>query len=88
MLFGKDGKPSLPSRLHVALVVASNTIPHCDKIKLVRIKNVVMTGRHLQQPFCQPVVVLLLLCRVVKSRMTQVFVAIRNQEPFQLNNTG
>lgn len=45
-----------------------------------------MMSSKLQKLIGKPVVVLLLLNRVVESRVTKVLVTVRNKETFQLKN--
>lgn len=65
MLFRNDRQPSLACGLDVALVVAPDPVADSHKVEFFRIKDVVMSCCYFQQPFCEPVVVLLLLGCVI-----------------------
>ena len=73
--------------LHVGLVVAPDPIPNGDKDKLLLIKDVPVLRCQFQKPFRETVIVLLLLDRVVESRMPKVLLPIENQELLKLRET-
>lgn len=75
---------SLLGGLDVALVVAADAVSDGDEAKFVFVEAVSMICCKIQKPLCQSVVVLLLLQRVVQSRMAEVLFPIGNQEGFQL----
>ena len=71
--------------LHVGFEVASDSIANSHVGKVARIKEVTMLSSQLKQFIGKPIVVLLLLDRVVESRVAEVLLAVRNQETFQLS---
>ena len=75
---------ALLGRLYVGLVVTPNAISHRDKGELGSVKEVSVFGGKVQELVGQAIVILLLLYCIVEGRVTQVLLAIRNEELFQL----
>jgi hypothetical protein len=70
---------SLLGALNKALVVTSDAIAYRDEAKLSFIKHVAEFRRDFEKIICQAVVVLLLLERVVESRVAEVLFTIRDE---------
>ena len=68
------------------LVVTTDTIPNCNKVKVFRIKNIAMLTGDLQESLCEPIVVLFLFGGVVHIRMFEVFITVGNQESLKLKD--
>jgi hypothetical protein len=76
--------PSLLGALNKALVVTSDAIAYRDEAKLSFIKHVAKLRRNFEKIICQAVVVLLLLERVVESRVAEVLLTIRDEKVLEL----
>ena len=67
--FGFSGEShhntSLFGTLYIALVIATNSIPYCNKVEARLIKYVVVSCSNLKQPFGKAVIEMLLLSGVV-----------------------
>lgn len=87
-LVGWQHQSSFTRCLDIRLVIASNAIANRNKVKLLRVENVAVLFRKLNQSFRQHVVKLLLLDSIVARRELQVVVSIINQEAFQLREKG
>lgn len=70
--------------LDVRLVVATDAIADRNERELFLIKVVAVLRGDLQQPICESVVVLLLLDRVVESRVSKILFSVRNEEVLEL----
>mmetsp|Transcript_12952 Transcript_12952/g.28394 ORF Transcript_12952/g.28394 Transcript_12952/m.28394 type:complete len:282 (-) Transcript_12952:1205-2050(-) len=75
---------TLSCSLYIGLVIATNAISNRHKVEVVWIKDIVVLLCHLQQSFCQPIVVLFLFGRVILGRMLQIVISIGNQKALQL----
>ena len=58
-------KTSLFGTLYIALVIATNSIPYCNKVEARLIEYVVVSCSNLKQPFGKAVIEMLLLSGVV-----------------------
>jgi hypothetical protein len=75
---------SLLGALDKALVVTSDAIAYRDEAKLSFVKHVAELRRNFEKILCQMVVVLLLLERIVESRVAEVLLTIRDQKLLEL----
>jgi hypothetical protein len=78
-----NNKTTFLGRLDIGLEITSNTISYRHKAKLGVIKDVPVFGSEFEQAFREFVIVLLLLDRLVESRVSKVFLSIGNQKGFQ-----
>jgi hypothetical protein len=75
---------ALLRRLYIRLEVASDTVTDRHETEFLLVKDVSVLGCQLKELFRQAVVILLLLHRVVESRVAKVLFAVRNQKGFEL----
>mmetsp|Transcript_20943 Transcript_20943/g.59770 ORF Transcript_20943/g.59770 Transcript_20943/m.59770 type:complete len:580 (-) Transcript_20943:211-1950(-) len=78
-----DDDAALLGRLHVGLEVAADAIADGHEGKVGLVKDVPVLGGKIQQEFRQAVVVLLLLDGVVEGGVTQVLLAVGDEEGFE-----
>lgn len=71
--------------LNVTLEVAADSVTHGNERELVRIKLITVSASEFDETLRERVIILLLLHGVVEGGVTEVFLAVVNEEIFELS---